>query len=30
MEVLYIFWGVEVFLVLSMTVIFYKKINKFL
>lgn len=30
MEVLYIFWGVEVFLVVSMTVIFFKKINKFL
>jgi len=30
MEVLYIFWGVEVILVVSMTVIFFKKINKFL
>jgi hypothetical protein len=30
MEVLYIFWGVEVLLVVSMTVIFFKKINKFL
>ncbi len=30
MEVLYIFWGVEIFLVVSMTVIFFKKINKFL
>jgi len=30
MEVLYIFWGVEVLLIVSMTVIFYKKINRFL
>jgi len=30
MEVLYIFWGVEIFLVVSMTIIFFKKINKFL